>query len=190
MPDAPIAKRPVAKPFARLLVADEFRIENNGKLLAIGLYADNVVIFKVPKNAPPPTAEQPYGLDCLSMVVALGGFVGEEKVRITLGNNPPVEQIVPLQAGKSANLHLPIRPFTISAFGIKYLVIEFAGEKFKLPFEIRADYVEAVENLDAYLQVVTRHQPRKLPKGAVAEATIVEKTRDSKPKGKPRTKRA
>jgi hypothetical protein len=192
MPKTSIAagnKAAPAKPFARLLVADDFRIENTGKLIAIGLYADNVVLFKVPENAPPPSKEVPYGIDALSLVVVIGGTEGEQTVKITLGKNKPVEQVIPLKRGGSANLHLPIKPFNFAEFGVKQLVVEFAGATFKLPFEIRAEYIAPVADIDSYVASITRYFPSAKPKPEVEDAKIVA-TKERKSGTKPRARRA
>ena len=184
MPKVPIAvkgDRPKSKPFARLLVADEIRIENTGKLFVIGLYADGVVVFRVPRNAPQPSREQPFGLDSLSLLVTIGGFDGAESVRLTLANKKPVEKVVPLRAGGSANIHLPIKPFTFATFGVKELLVEFAGTKHRLQFEVRADYIDPVEDLSAYLAVVTRATTRTLPPPIAEDVAILSKRKTSTP---------
>lgn len=145
--------------FARLYVADEFRVEQSGKLLVIGLYADGVVVMRVPKNAPKPTKETPYGMDVLSLLVVIGGFIGEEMVRISIGKSEVVERQVTLQPGRSTNLHMVLRPFTFAAFGIKEMLLEFAGTTHKLQFEIRPEYVDPVDDLSAFMSVISRSQP-------------------------------
>lgn len=162
-----------AKPFARLLVADDFRIENTGKLIAIGLYADNVVVLKVPENAPPPSKEVPYGIDALSLVVVFGGAEGEQTVKVALGKNKPLQQVISLKRGGSANLHIPIKPFNFADFGVKHLVAEFAGATFELPFEIRAEYVAPVADIDAYIASMTRYFPAAKAKPEAEDAKIV-----------------
>lgn len=144
------------KPYARLLIADDIRVENTGKLFTIGLYADSVVVFRVPKNSPQPSVEQPFGMDSLSLLVVVGGFVGDETVRLTLTTNKPIEMNVSLTPGASANLLIPIKPFTFATFGVKVLLVEFAGTKHELQFEVRAEYIEPVEDLSTFLATVTR----------------------------------
>lgn len=176
-----------SKPFARLLVADDFRIENTGKLLAIGLYADGVVIFRVPENAPQPSMEQPFGMDSLSLLVVVGGMAGEAAVRITLANNNPIEMIVPIKLGGSANLLVPIKPFTFGTFGVKELLVEFAGTKHRLQFEIRAEYIEPVADLSKFLSIVTRTSPRRpLPPHAEDDAIVSTPKSPKRPKRTPK----
>jgi len=170
------------KTFARLYVADEFRFENNGKMFVIGLYADGVVLFRVPRNAPPPSKEQPYGLDLLSLLVVVGGFTGEDTVRINFAQNKPFEQRVSLKPGGSVNLHIPMRPFTFATFGVKDLLVEVGGEKHELQLELRADYIDPVSDLSAFMSAVTRPVPTPLPR-TPEDATIVANA------GKPALKR-
>ncbi len=171
--------------FARLYVADEFRVEQTGKLLVIGLYADGVVIMRVPKNAPKPTKEAPYGMDVLSLLVAIGGFSGEEKVRISIGPSQVVERTVSVQPGRSANLHMTLRPFTFASFGVKNMLVEFAGVKHKLQFEIRPDYVDPVEDLSAFLNVVSRGP---LPQTPASSKKAISKSPKPAPKQRVRKK--
>lgn len=140
-------------PYAKLLVADEFRIEQSGKVLAVGLYSDGVVVFTIPKNAPPPTKDTPYGIDGLALLLTVGGFVGETVVKFGLEGGKTLEHKVSLQPGNSANLILNLKPFRVGTFGVKKLNIEMAGTEHTLEFEVRANFIEPVENLDEYIEL-------------------------------------
>lgn len=147
-------------PYAKILVADEFRMEQNGKVLAIGLYSDGVVVLTIPKNAPKPTKEVPFAFDGIALLLTIGGFEGPSKVRFGLESSRMLEHEVNLTAGNSANLILNLKPFRIGSFGIKNFLVEVANTKHSLPFELRAQYIEAVEDLDQYVTVgPTPHTP-------------------------------
>jgi hypothetical protein len=47
----------------RLLVADTFQAMQDGKTLAVGLFADGVVVMNIPPEAPEPTDKVPFGVD-------------------------------------------------------------------------------------------------------------------------------
>lgn len=154
------------KPYVKMLVADEFRMEQNGKALAIGLYADSVVVLTIPKNAPQPSKETPVGFDGVALLLTVGGVVGEATVRFGLEGGKALEHLVDLAPGSSANLVLNLKPFRVATFGVKRLIVEFAGTTFKLPFEIRAKYIEAVDDLENYVSIrqempATEYRPAK-----------------------------
>lgn len=144
-----------------MLVADEFRMEQSGKILAIGLYSDSVVVLTIPKNAPKATKETPYSFDGVSLLLTVGGFTGTENVRFGLKGGKLLEHPVLLGQGMSANLVLNVKPFRVASFGQKTVVVEFAGTTHELPFELRANYIDPVADIDQYVEVV-REQP-KLP---------------------------
>lgn len=119
---------------AKLLVADQFRTEQGGKILAIGLYADGVVV--IPSDAPPPTPEMPLGIE-LSLLVTISGVAGKGPVLVQLGNKPAREMNVELRPFGAANLVLNLQPLLVESFGRKVLTVTFAGETHELSFEVR-----------------------------------------------------
>ncbi len=124
-------------PFARLLVADEFRTEANGKVLAVGLYPDSVVVCQTPSDAAAPSKKHPIGINSLYFLVTIGGVVGKQKVSVSIGNSKPVEMEVEMKADHSANLIFGSRPLLIQSFGVKQVAVEFAGVKKVMEFELR-----------------------------------------------------
>ncbi|MBD2222712.1 hypothetical protein H6G33_37975 [Calothrix sp. FACHB-1219] len=140
-------------PYVKMLVADEFRMEQSGKVLAIGLYSDSVVVLTIPKNAPKPTKETPIGFDGVSLLLTIGGIVGETSVRFGLEGGQAIEHRLNLQSGTSANIIVNIKPFRIASFGVKNVIVELAGSTHKLHFEVRAKYIEAVDDLENYVSI-------------------------------------
>ncbi|MDO9438033.1 hypothetical protein [Hydrogenophaga sp.] len=139
---------------ATMLVADEFRMEQSGKVLAIGLYPDNVVVCTIPKNAPRPSKETPFGMDGIALLLTVSGFEGAATVRFGLsGSSHTFEHPVSLTAGTSVSLILNLKPFRIASFGVKDVFVEVEGAKHTLHFEVRANYIDAVEDLSRYIQV-------------------------------------
>ena len=96
----------VKGPYAKMLVADEFRMEQSGKALAIGLYADGVVVLTIPKNAPQPTKDTPVGFDGVALLLTVGGVEGPTTVRFGLEGGRTFEHPLNLEPGSSANLVL------------------------------------------------------------------------------------
>lgn len=141
------------EPYAKILVADEFRTEQSGKILAIGLYSDGVVVLTIPKNAPPATKETPYGIERLALLITVGGFEGDDVVRFGFEGGQVFEHPVSLLPGNSANVILNLKPFRTLTFGMKKVYVEFAGTKRTLQFEVRANFIEPVEDLHKYIDL-------------------------------------
>jgi hypothetical protein len=166
-------------------------MEQTGKVLAIGLYADGVVVFTIPENAPKPTPETPFGMDGLSLLVTVGGFEGPGTIRFGLKGSRVFEHPVDLAPGSSANIVLNLKPFRIASFGVKDVLVEVAGTKHILHFEVRAKYIDAVDDLDQYLNFVPalalpppakRTSPKKVP-----TKSTTKKARSSAPSKSSRT---
>lgn len=138
-----VEKTSVVRPFARILIADDFRVEEGGKVFAIGLFTDNVIVSLVPRGTPAPTAELPYGIDALAILLCVGGVSGLHDLSVTLGDGPSRQWQVDLQEGASANLIMKLRPLLVRSFGMKPVRIEFAGQTFESAFELRRVEVDA-----------------------------------------------
>ena len=135
-----LAKPAVATltPSARLLVADDFRAEQSGKVLAIGLYADGVVLLDVPEGAPEPSNEIPVGVDRLAFLINIGGVVGQQKVSVRIGEKGPSQDVqVDVKPGSSANLIFTSQPMLIASYGKKLVTVKFAQSVHELEFELR-----------------------------------------------------
>lgn len=118
------------------LLADDFRVENTGKVLGVGLYPDSVVVLKVPESAPPPTKTTPYGLD-LSLLVSFVAEPGEYDIAIAVGKNPAARQVLVVGQGGSANLIAAMKPFLFSSFGRKDVRVYVGADEHEYSFEIR-----------------------------------------------------
>lgn len=121
----------------KLLVADQFRVEAGGKVLAIGLYPDGVVVMQMPADAPDPTDESPVGIAQLALLLSVSGSGRSHNLRVQLGADDAKEFPVDLGTAGSVNVILDLRPLVIRSFGIKPVVVELAGERHELSFEIR-----------------------------------------------------
>ncbi|MBL0419016.1 hypothetical protein JI739_01530 [Ramlibacter sp. AW1] len=122
-------------PTARLFVADQFRTEVNGKVLAIGLYTDNVIV--IPYDSPDPSTEKPLALNPLSILINIGGIVGKGRVVVHLHPMGERELEVQLAPLGSANLVINFQPLIIESIGRKDVRVTFAGQTKELTFEIR-----------------------------------------------------
>ena len=130
--------RKTATPYVKLLIADEFRVESTGKVLGVGIFPDAVIVAHVPRGAPDPSPESPAEIPLLAFLITLGGVAGTHKVKVRVAEGDPSElEIRIVEAGTVANVILKAEPLVFSSFGAKTVDVEFAGKRFKLPFEIR-----------------------------------------------------
>lgn len=135
----PATKRPDGSSlYVKFLLADEFRPEQtSGKVLAIGLYPDAIVIANTSIGTPEPTKDKPIGIDSLSMLFTIGGGVGEFDVTIKIGDNIAASTKVSLQEGRSASIVLQSKPFLVASYGEKQVVVSVAGKDHVFKLEIR-----------------------------------------------------
>jgi len=150
-------------PFARLLIADDFRIEQSGKVLGIGLFPDYVVVLQVNPRDPEPTPEVPFGIPSLSFLVTVGGFIGTQKVMVQIGDSKSHQHDVKIdEAGHSANLIITAQPMILKSFGKKKVIVEFCGHREEFEFEFRRINVASVPR--SVLQPAPQFAPDKQKK--------------------------
>lgn len=127
-----------------LYVADEFRTLEGGKTLAIGLFTDRVVVLNIPRDAPPPSQDMPYGLP-LSLLACLVDLPAAE-VKGSMKVLPPTGDAVmsvPSVAGKgsvggSTNMIFRFDPFLMTGEGKYTAVLTFEGlAELSETFELR-----------------------------------------------------
>lgn len=137
----------------RMLVADEFREEVNGKTIAVGLYPDSVVNVDIPKDVPPIGPDNPIRLMGFSLMLTVMGAQGSKSVSVELGLEPGREPetlmqdeiVFPTQSGRSANIILMLQRFHTFSEGEKPVTVHIGEHTSKLAFEIRrgpGKYVE------------------------------------------------
>ena len=61
----------------RFFLADDMRQEVNGKVTAVGLYADNVIVAEMSADDPDPTPERVAGLPSLSILASVSVRPGQ-----------------------------------------------------------------------------------------------------------------
>ena len=128
---------------ALLYVADNFQSLQDGKVLAVGLYSDKVVILNIPIDAPEPSSKLPFGIS-LGLLVCLLDLPAED-VSGNISILPPsghalvspMTFAVPAQAGRSANIVLALNPFLVSEPGLYQVVVDIADVRISESFEIR-----------------------------------------------------
>lgn len=145
------AKLPSKTARARLLIADDIRAEESGKVTAIGMYADLVVVLRVDESQPGFDSTLPYGMDALCVLVNVSGLSGKHKLRLEFGayrNNAPapapaIEQEYDFaNEGHSVNLLAKFRPLVIRTFGKKTVTLCIDDrQRINMHFEIRKEIV-------------------------------------------------
>lgn len=129
----------------RIYVADEFRQEQSGKVAALGLYSDNVLVLNVPESLPGPTKEQPIALDTLCVLVSIAGLKGSHQVGIALLDEqgqhmagPFNSRAVDFPSEESAGqLITRFRPLFVSSFGVKRFVVTIDEQEHSIDIEVR-----------------------------------------------------
>lgn len=130
-----------------LHVADDLRVEADGKVTAVGLYPDRVVVLLVPADAPPPNKAIPFAFDSVALLINVRNLGGNHEISIRLGNeDDPADfsavmtrkQVVNFaDPARSINLVCKFRPFPVASFGHKVVTVTIDGTDYELPFEVR-----------------------------------------------------
>lgn len=131
------------KAVVHFYLADDLRQEVNGKVSAIGLYTDRVVVIGMPDDAPEPTEKSPLFLRSLAFVFNISGFteplnIGIRRVTKT-GAKPLVltKEYPPPGEGNSLNLLAMMEPCAIGALGKKKIVVSVGDTDYEFEYEIR-----------------------------------------------------
>lgn len=139
-----MAKQESIKPKVRLYVADDFRTESTGKVTAVGLFPDRIVVVGNEKKTVAPSLQSPHAVDALAFMFTLTGLEGKHKVAIQFhdgvmsGVAPPEAREVEFIKGRSASFPLIIRGLTYTSLGRKKLSVIIDGERYDKEYELRA----------------------------------------------------
>jgi hypothetical protein len=132
-----------ARPIVRFFLAEDFRQEIGGKVSAIGLYADNVIVLQLPPDLPDPTPETPIlirSLAFLFSVSALGeASVASVDLNVNGGRKPfmALQELPATAPGNSVNLLGVMAPCVVTSFGKKTVIVDVGGTEHSFEFEIR-----------------------------------------------------
>lgn len=130
----------------RVSIADDFRQEQGGKMTAIGLYTDDVVVVTVEPDSPEPSEQTPIVVHSLSALITLIGLspgkhvIGVEHVDSALKNPPqfgPSREMDLPAPGMSATMVVRFQPFVAGSYGTKHLIVTVDNKSTKFAFEIR-----------------------------------------------------
>lgn len=160
-----------------LFIADHFDTLASGKVLAVGLFTDRVVVLRPGQGAPEATAETPYAHE-LSLLLMLKDLPpGKHVSRMTVSppgaNKPPVELRLPeleLPAGQSANLIVKLAPLLVPRAGDFEVNVHVGDERQTLTFEVRIDAALVAPKTDA-VRKSQREAEITVTHGTVKQAT-------------------
>lgn len=132
-------------------IADSFDTLASGKVLAVGLFPDRVVVMNVPADAPEPTAKVPFGTD-LGLLLALtdapiGSINGE--VRILPPEGAPCVGSMPfgglqIAVGSSVNILVQLRPLLVPHAGVYTVEVQVGSDVLFGTFEVRINRLPPV----------------------------------------------
>ena len=141
---------PAARPKFRMIVADDVRVEQDGKVTAVGMYTDDIVVAHIPPTVPEPTMEIPHAIPGLTFLVTVIGLEGTYPVSLRLvspkpNQHAPESKSVEFRPGGSANFILRAQPFLFASFGSKTLIAKVGEFEEAFSFEIRKGVAPAAE---------------------------------------------
>ena len=148
--EKPTSETSASKAKVRFFLADDFLQQVDGKVSAISLYADDVVILNVAPDTPQPSAETPIALDRLSFMASVTGLSGLHKVSwvFELQTNSAPPTIQPREVNflpeRSASFIAAARPMVVSSFGKKKASLLIDDVQFPFEYELRRSLVKSV----------------------------------------------
>lgn len=129
-----------------LYVADDFKVMENQKLLAIGLYPDRVVVLNATSvKSTPPSPDSPSVLEALSFMLCVRGIEPGRRAyslevigpsgKATGAIAPPQTGVVPPNA--PLNLAFRFAPYIVTALGKHVVRLTVDGVVLDSDFEVR-----------------------------------------------------
>lgn len=127
-----------------LLIADHFETLASGKVLAVGLFTDRVVVMQVPAEEPDPSPKVPYATD-LGLLLTLSDAPAtqlEVEVRILPPGGGQAVGIAPfgglrITGGHSVNILTKLKPMLVPQAGVFTVEAQVGDETLRASFEIR-----------------------------------------------------
>lgn len=162
----------------QLLIADHFDTLANGKVVALGLFTDRVVVMNLPADMAAPTVEMPFGLD-LGLLLTLSDTVlngADAEVSIhPPGGLPSVAVIrmagLSVNPGASANLLTKLQPLIIPCPGVYEVQVKVGGQVMTDSFEVRIVPLPAATAAQPVATLPARPTKQPAAKAARAKAT-------------------
>lgn len=131
------------QPLVHFYMAEDFRRELNGKLSAIGLYPDHVVVLQLPESLPDPSPQNPLTIRSLAFAFSVVHLSGDALISIDVESNGVRSPLVPQDQfawpgeGHSVNLLAAIEPWVVQQLGVRELVLTLNGAEHRFRYELR-----------------------------------------------------
>jgi hypothetical protein len=131
------------KPVVRFFLAEDLRQELHGKLTAVGLYPDNVVIVGLPDTVPAPSATNPIIIRSLALAFSVSKLSKTEKISVDIETNGIRRVFFPAKdypwpgVGRSTNMLAVMEPCTIEQFGVRKVFVIVGEDEYEFEYEIR-----------------------------------------------------
>jgi hypothetical protein len=128
------------------ILADDIRLEHDGKVTAVGLYTDNVIVALMRPGQPEPSAEAPIAVGGIAFIVSIGGLAGTHRVWLEYKDaSLPKEKTTALRArdyefpnaAMTVNLVGRFQPLITGSFGTKRVVVHIDDQSRVCSFEVR-----------------------------------------------------
>lgn len=128
-----------------LLIADHFDTLASGKILAVGLFTDRIVMLQTPAGVPAPTPARPHGADLALLLtlmdVPAGPLQGEVRVLPPQPGAEPVMRApfkgVLTETGVGINVPIQLRPLLVPAVGMFTVEVQVNDQLLREQFEVR-----------------------------------------------------
>lgn len=133
----------VAEPVVHFYMAEDLRQEVGGKISAVGMFPDHVVLLQLPDAFPDPTEETPlfiksiwflFNVSVVSKSIAIG-----VDIEVAGKRTPflPVQEFPPVEAGRSMNLIGVMEPAKVATFGERKLYVTVGATEHIFHYEVR-----------------------------------------------------
>jgi hypothetical protein len=149
-------RAPPNKGTARWLLAQEFILEQSGRVSGMGLFMADIVQIQMPAEAPEPTVNAPIRVDNLAVLFSSPGFTGRREFRVTLESPRGIKAATTVttkdlpKATDSHSLILKLSPLLLQGFGTFKLTAECEslGLSSSFHFQIVRSLPESHQNVE------------------------------------------
>ena len=163
-----------------LFLGDDIRLERDGKITAVGLYTDRVIVGLMGAGQPEPTEVAPLALGTKAFVVSINGLQGPHSVSMgyfdpqlsVLSARGPTQQIDFPSPDLTANLVGRFDPLLVGSFGMKKVFVWIDDHKFELPFEVRRGWAPRESKPQPKVVQGARKQPKGKPTTVAASKRL------------------
>lgn len=145
------SKKPPARLDCKFFLADDIRLEQNGKSTLIGFYPDDVLVLQLPKSAPDPTPQERTGISSLTVMASFPNAKGSKEAQVALTGPSNVEILrsdkkTLVADAKSLNLIFRFSPMQIVGFGMYEFSITLDKVQYNYKFEVRRGEIDPAQS--------------------------------------------